>query len=242
MHLTIFDNTALLAQSAATRVLDLVSHNPRAVICIASGETPRLTNKYIVEGARAKQVDFSRVQFVGLDEWVGIAATNTGSCYHFLHETIFEPLKIPTAHIHFFHSTACDLTAECERINQVVIKLGGIDCMIVGVGMNGHIGFNEPGISTGLSAHVIELDPITQRVGQKYFSVKTPLHKGITLGLAQFMQARLAILLATGAKKALIIKKALSEQVSVAVPASLIQEHKNAVVLIDNEAASMLTA
>lgn len=240
--MTVFDTPDLLAQSAAARVLDLVSKKPQAVICIASGDTPRLTNKYIVDGARSRHIDFSRVQFISLDEWVGIPSSNTGSCYYFLHETIFAPLAIPAAHIHFFHSTAFDLTAECERINQVILKLKGIDCMIVGIGMNGHIGFNEPGISQGLSAHVIELDPITQRVGQKYFSAKTPLSKGITLGLAQFMQCRMAILLAVGTKKALIIKKALAEDVSVAVPASIIREHPNAFVLLDSEAAAMLTA
>jgi len=239
--MTIFDSPEILAQSAASKILNLVSTKPRAVICIASGDTPRLTNKYIAEGARTRQIDFSQVQFISLDEWVGIPATNTGSCYYFLEETIFEPLKIPAAHIHFFNSTASDLAAECERINQIIIQLGGIDCLVVGIGMNGHIGFNEPGTSSNLSAHVIELDPVTQQVGQKYFSASTPLKKGITLGLAQFMQSRMALLLATGTKKALIIKKALAENVSVAIPASLIQQHRNAFVLLDKQAAGLLT-
>ncbi len=240
--MTIFDTPDMLAQSAAAKILDLVSKKPSAVICIASGDTPRLTNKHIVAGARARKIDFSRVQFISLDEWVGVPPSNSGSCYHFLHETIFEPLSVPVANIHFFHSTVCDLTAECERINMIITQLNGIDCMLVGVGMNGHIGFNEPGISPGLSAHVIELDPITQRVGQKYFSTTTLLQKGITLGLAQFMQSRMAILLATGSKKALVIKKALAERVSVSIPASLIQEHKNAFVMLDSEAAALLSA
>lgn len=239
--MTIFDSPETLAQSAANKILQLVRTTPRAVICIASGDTPRLTNKYIVEGAKTGKIDFSHVQFVSLDEWVGIPPTNTGSCYYFLQETIFEPLGIPTAHIHFFNSTAADLAVECERINQIIKQLNGIDCLVVGIGMNGHIGFNEPGIERGLSAHVIELDPVTQQVGQKYFSATTPLKKGITLGLAQFMQSRMTMLLATGTKKALIIKKALAENVSVSVPASYIQEHHNAFVLLDSQAAGLLS-
>ena len=106
--------------------------------------------------------------------------------------------------------------------------------------MNGHIGFNEPGISPHLHAHVIELDPITRQIGQKYFSEHTIIHKGISLGLAQFMQSRMAILMATGHKKALIIQKALEEMVSTAVPGSFMQEHANAFVLLDKDAAGLL--
>jgi galactosamine-6-phosphate isomerase len=193
-----------------------------------------------VEGAKKNGIDFSRVQFVSLDEWVGIPKSNNGSCYNFLHETLFEPLRIQDTNIHFFNSTAADLSAECERINQVIQTLGGIDLMLVGIGVNGHIGFNEPGVSPDLFAHVIKLDAITLQVGQKYFSETTALQKGITLGIARFMQSRMAILMATGSKKAAIIKKALKENVSDSVPASFIQQHRNAIVLLDREVAGLL--
>ena len=240
MHTEIFDNPVLLAQATAARILVLVKNKPNAVLCMASGETPKLTNQYIVEGAKEQGIDFSAVQFVSLDEWVGVPKSNSGSCYYFLNETIFEPLAVKEGHIHFFNGTAASLSAECERINQAIEKLNGIDLVLVGIGMNGHIGFNEPGTSPDLSAHVVELDPITLQVGQKYFSESTPIQKGISLGIAQIMQARAAILLASGAKKAGIIKKTLEEDITVTVPASFLRQHGQAIVLLDKDAASLL--
>ena len=242
MQTKIFDIPELLARTTAGDILELVKNKPNAVLCMASGETPKLTNEYIVEGAKKNGVDFSAVQFISLDEWAGVPKSNMGSCYYFLNETIFEPLAIPESNIHFFDGTAADLAAECERINRAIEKLQGIDLVLVGIGMNGHIGFNEPGTSPGLSAHVIELDATTLQVGQKYFSASTRLQKGISLGIAQIMQARLAILLASGTKKAGIIKKTLEEDITTAVPASILRRHNHAVTLLDKDAASLLNS
>lgn len=240
MHLHVFETPELLARSAAGNILDLVSIKPNAVICIASGDTPRLTNKYVVEGAKEHGIDFSRVQFISLDEWVGVPRSNTGSCYYFLNETIFEPLAIKESNIHFFDATAIDLTTECERINKAITDLNGIDLIILGIGVNGHIGFNEPGVSPELLEHVINLDPITLQVGQKYFAESATLQKGISLGIGRIMQSKMAILMATGSKKAAIIKKTLEEKVSTTVPASYMQAHSNSFVLLDKESAALL--
>src|ERR1700712_903923 len=136
MNIHVFETPELLAQSAAGNILDLVSIKPNAAICIASGDTPRLTNKFVVEGAKQHGIDFSRVQFVGLDEWVGVPRSNTGSCYYFLNETIFEPLAIKESNIHFFDTTVSDLAAECERINTAIKDLNGIDLIVLGIGVN----------------------------------------------------------------------------------------------------------
>ena len=240
MQTEIFDTPELLARSTARRIVELVKNKPNAVLCMASGETPKLTNQYIVEEVKKDNIDFSAVQFISLDEWVGVPKSNAGSCYYFLNETLFEPLAIAENNIHFFNGTAADLSAECERINQAIEKLNGADLVLVGIGMNGHIGFNEPGVSPKLSAHVIELDSTTLQVGQKYFAEATRLQKGISLGVAQIMHARLAILLASGTKKAGIIKKTLEENITAAVPASLLRRHSNAVALLDKEAAGLL--
>jgi galactosamine-6-phosphate isomerase len=220
-------------------ILHQVLQKPNSVLCLAGGETPRLTYKHLILLVRKEKIEFSKVQFIGLDEWVGIPPSNTGSCYYFINDCVFEPLAIKKENIHFFNSMAGDLPAECERINSVVRKLGGIDLMLVGVGMNGHIGFNEPGVAPDLFAHVINLDSTTQEVGQKYFSASTPLSKGISLGMAQFMQSGTVLLLATGSKKAAIIRKALDENISVDVPASFVRSHQNSFVLLDRDAAGL---
>ena len=229
-----------VAAIAAERIAALVKLHPAALLCLAGGETPRLTYRYLVEKAMAGAVDFSHAQFVSLDEWVGIPKSNSGSCYYFLEETLFAPLAIPAANIHFFDATSADLRIVCRRIDTVMAKHKQIVFMLLGIGMNGHIGFNEPGIDANLESHVIELDPLTTQVGQKYFTENTPLRQGITLGMAHVRRSKQVLLLATGAAKALIIKKTLEESATNLVPASLLQQHTDAMAVVDAGAASLL--
>jgi glucosamine-6-phosphate isomerase len=240
MQITVLENPEELAQAAAEKIISLVSSKPNAVLCLAGGETPRLTYQYLTEEVKKKSIDFSAVQWISLDEWAGIPKSNPGSCYYFLQQSLFDPLAVNPVNIHFFDAMASDLPAECDKINTIIQQHQAIDLMLVGIGINGHIGFNEPGIDPALQAHVIELDQITQQVGQKYFTAATTLQKGITLGMAQFLQSRMAVLIASGTKKAGIVKKAIGEPVSTTVPASYIQAHKNAWVLLDREAASAI--
>ena len=115
--------------------------------------------------------------------------------------TFLRRCKFPPKKIHLFNALADDLAGECKKMDGVVAKAGGIDLMLVGIGMNGHIGFNEPGVSFELYSHVIDLDENTQKVGQKYFFEEMKLQKGITLGLQHFLEAGTAIVLANGIKK-----------------------------------------
>lgn len=240
MQIAIFESVEKLAQDAAGKIIELVSRKPNAVLCLAGGETPRLTYQYLIAEAKKENIDFTCVQWVSLDEWVGIPSSNAGSCYYFLQQTLFTPLAVNPSNIHFFDAMAADLSAVCEKMNAKINQWQALDLILAGIGMNGHIGFNEPGVDAGLAAHVIELDIITQQVGQKYFTGNTKLQKGITLGISQFMQARMAILIAAGANKAGIIKKAVEEPVSPLLPASYIQAHTDAWVLLDAAAAGAL--
>lgn len=240
MELTVFDSYNKLSEFAAEQILRTIKSKPDAVLCLATGESPKLTYNLLVRKVTEQKIDLKKVHFVALDEWIGIPSTNPGSCHYFLNENLFSPLGI-TKNIHLFDAFAFDYSRECEKMNEVIRHLGGIDLMLVGVGMNGHIGFNEPGTSETLYAHVQDLDSITSQVGQKYFAEKMELKKGITLGLRHFFEARHVIVLANGKKKSLIIKKALEEAISTQVPASLVRNHSHAQVLIDQEAASELT-
>ncbi len=240
MQIDIFESAEKMAYEAAGKIIDLVSHKPNAVLCLAGGETPRLTYQCLTGEAKKRNIDFSSVQWVSLDEWVGIPPSNAGSCYHFLQQHLFNPLAVHPSNIHFFDAMAANVSTECEKMNAKIKQWQRLDLILVGIGMNGHIGFNEPGVDATLPAHVIELDSITQQVGQKYFTENTHLQKGITLGISQFIQAGMAILIAAGASKAGIIKKAVEEPVSKWVPASHIQAHANAWVMLDAAAAGAL--
>jgi galactosamine-6-phosphate isomerase len=229
-----------LSQHTADEIIALVKQKPSAVICFASGSTPVGTCEWLVKKATKQNIDFSQATFIGLDEWVGIPKENTGSCYYFQHHYLFTPLQLKQAQTFLFDGMAKNLTTQCWQMDKVIADKGGIDLMIVGIGMNGHIGFNEPGVDFNLLSHVINLHETTQTVGQKYFSGVTSLSQGITLGLGHLMKAKKVILQANGVKKAVVIQQTVEGSVTADFPASIMQQHTNGFVLVDEEAASLL--
>jgi glucosamine-6-phosphate isomerase len=190
--------------------------------------------------AAQKKADLSRCKFVSLDEWVGIPPENEGSCQYFLRSVVFNPLQIDENRIRLFDAMSNDTAGECSSMDKFISDNGGIDMIVVGIGRNGHIGFNEPGVPFNKYSHVVELDEVTTAVGQKYFTEETTLSKGITLGLQHFLDAKQAILIANGEKKAEVIKLALEGNISPDMPASVTRQHRQSVVIVDEEAASLL--
>lgn len=234
MNYQAFSNYETLSAHAAQFILDFVRQKPTATICVASGETPLLTFQKIV--ANAKPGDFDQVTFVALDEWVGIAPDNAGSCRSYIDAPLITPLGISPDRVSFFDSLADDLEAECQRVNEFIASRGGLDIIMVGIGMNGHLGLNEPGTSFDTYAHVSDLEEVTASVGQKYFQSETPLTQGITVGLKHFLEAKVAIVLANGAKKKGIIQRVLEEPVSESLPASALKIHSNGYLWVDETA------
>jgi glucosamine-6-phosphate isomerase len=240
MQIKIFKYYEALSDYAAEAMMDAILQKPDCLIGIVSGDSPRLAYDLFCEKCRENGVDTSQVCFVGFDEWVGIPPENDGSCHAFLHRHVFTPLGLPKENFHVFNAMSEDLGAECERMNAYIAERGGLDLLLVGVGMNGHIGFNEPGVDFGNYAHVQLLEDITLSVGQKYFQEATELKYGITLGLRHLMEAKQVLMLANGQKKAPMMKRALEGEIGNAVPASIIRQHPNSEVLLDEAAASEL--
>ncbi len=240
MQVKIFTDHQSLSESVATEVVALINSKPEAVICFASGETPRLACRKLVEKIRNEKTDISRCSFIGLDEWVGIPPENEGSCHYFFKHELIEPLSIPSQQFHLFDAMSDQLGEECLKMDRLIAEKNGIDLIIVGIGMNGHIGFNEPGVLFTNYSHVIDLDETTRTVGQKYFKTQQTLDKGITLGLQHLLDSRKAILMANGSKKAAVIKKTIEDQVTNDFPASIMQSHPYGFVMIDEEAAADL--
>lgn len=230
-----------MSKAAASFVVEYVQQKPDALLCFPSGESPTGLLQYLVQYAQAGQVDFSRCAFVGLDEWVGMDENDEGSCGQYMYQHLFIPLGVKPENILFFNAKALDLDAECKRIDAYILKYGPLDIMMVGVGMNGHIGLNEPGVSFDLYAHHMALAEVTKTVGQKYFKRPTDLQEGITLGLKHLQEARVAILIAAGAKKAAIVAQALEGAVTNQVPASIMQTHPNALIFLDRAVAAELS-
>ena len=240
MKLTIDKDYESLSMRTARKVIDLVKNKPGALLCMAAGDTPRLAYTIITQLAKKENIDFSHCIFVSLDEWVGIPPSNEGSCQYFLRSVVFEPLSIPEKNIHLFNGLASDLIAECIMMDNFIKDHGGIDLIVVGVGRNGHIGFNEPNTPFEYYSHVVDLDETTTSVGQKYFREATALTKGITLGLQHLLEADQALLIANGHKKAGVMKEALEGMIDPIMPASVMRKHRAGEVILDEEAASLL--
>ncbi|MGZ3872105.1 MAG: glucosamine-6-phosphate deaminase [Mucilaginibacter sp.] len=229
-----------MCRAAADIIINQVKLNPSSLFCLTSGDTPAGIYRLLVQDAKEGRVDFSDCYFVGLDEWVGMDKDDEGSCTNFLYETFFTPAQIDRAKMMVFDAKAADLDASCSAMDTFIKAHGPLAIMLVGVGMNGHIGLNEPGADFNSYAHHSPLAPITIEVGQKYFKQQTRLTEGITLGLRHLQEAKMPMLLASGPKKAEIIAKALQGEVTPQVPASIFQTLTSAYVMLDEDAASLL--
>jgi glucosamine-6-phosphate isomerase len=234
MQYQVFTDYDALSEHAAQFMLELVRQKPTAVICVASGDTPLGTFQKVV--ANALPNDFAEATFVALDEWVGIDPQNPGSCRSYVEKPLIEPLKIPAERVCFFDGMATNLAEECARVNEFVARRGGLDLIFVGIGTNGHIGLNEPGSSFENYAHISDLQDVTIAGGQKYFQDATPLTQGVTLGLRHFLEAKTAIVIANGPRKKDIIGRVLNEPIDTALPASVLHQHPNGYLWVDEAA------
>ena len=241
MHIQIAESYGDMSSATASHVEDYLKTKPESLLCFPSGDSPTGTLKKLVADAQQGLTDFSRCRFVGLDEWVGMDKHDDGSCQQYLYSNLFNPLQISADRIMFFNAKAKDLEAECKKTDQYIFQHGPLDILIVGVGVNGHIGLNEPGSSFTSYAHVVNLAESTKTSGQKYFSRATNLEKGITVGIRHMMEAVTVIVIASGEKKADIIQKITEGPVTTEIPGSILQHHPNCFFFLDQAAASKLS-
>jgi glucosamine-6-phosphate isomerase len=226
-----------LSVNTAGRIAQLIAAKPDALLCFPAGETSLGTFKELVRLHVSGEADFSKCKIIGLDEWVQLGQMKSENCYHFLKKYLFDPIGIHRKNMCFFDGESSDLQNECILSDQFIKTNGGIDMMLLGLGMNGHIGLNEPGTDFDAYSHIIELDELTRNVAQKYFSLKTSLLQGITLGMKHVMEARTVILQVSGQKKSAIVKRLLETEITNDFPASLVKQHPNAYLLLDSDAA-----
>lgn len=234
MTVEVFDNYEKLSRGVADRIALVIKQKPNALVCIASGHTPIGVFHCLTSDIKTGKLDISKTTFVSLDEWLNIDPSDPGSCISILRKEFLD--HIP-ARIEMFDVIA-DPKQECTRLNSLIAKNGGLDAMLVGIGLNGHIGMNEPGTPFETFAHVSDLAEETKTTGQKYFSKPTVLTTGITLGLGHFAECRLPILMANGKKKAEIISKVLKTKPTESIPATIVHNIPQALVMVDSEAAS----
>jgi glucosamine-6-phosphate isomerase len=230
-----------MSAAAADLVMDQISRKPNSVLCFPSGDSPTGMLSFLIQRVKTGKLNLSKAKFVGLDEWVGMDRHDDGSCQHYMYEKFFNPAEIKNDQITFFNAKANDLDAECKKVDTFISSHGKIDLVIVGIGMNGHLGLNEPGSSFNNYCHVVDLEESTKTVAQKYFSDSTILKQGITLGLKHIAGAKATVVIAGGEKKSQIIQKIVEGSVTEQVPGSIMQTLEHGLILVDEAAASKLT-
>ena len=231
------DSFEAMSQRSADLVAQAVQAKPDALLCLPAGSTAIRTYEILKEMQEQCEIDFSQTSFVALDEWLDLE-DESENCDGFMRKYFYGPLGIPDSQVKRFDIHAQDLEAVCKEVDQFIFDRGGIDLMLLGVGMNGHLGLNEPGGDFSDYAKVIELDPVTQSVGQKYFSHGAKLSRGITLGVHHMFDAKKVVLQVGGAHKADIVEKLVRTAPTEELPATVLKLLRHGVLIVDRDAAS----
>ncbi len=240
MKQIIYDNYEELSKMTAEMIAAIISEKPDALLCFPAGETSVGTFKHLIELNKAGNISFRKCRIVGLDEWAHLGEAKNENCFSFLKKHLFDHIDYTPENLCFFNGESDDLTKECTKTDAFLKENGPVDMMLLGAGMNGHLGLNEPGTPFNLYSHIVVLDETTRKVGQKYFSGNVTLSAGITLGIQYILESKTLILQMNGTRKAEIVKRLIDSEVSPALPATAVKMHPNSFLLLDREAAKFL--
>ena len=222
--------------NAADIITDVLKNKPDAVLGLATGSSPLGTYAKLIEKCSAGELDFSKVTSVNLDEYIGLDGTNDQSYRYFMDNNLFCNINIDKAKTYVPNGCAEDLKAEGANYDAFIKSLGGIDLQLLGIGLDGHIGFNEPDASFIAETHEVELDESTIEANARFFASKADVPtKAITMGMMSIMQAKKILLIANGAKKKDILDKAFFGPITPYVPASILQLHPDVTVIFSEE-------
>jgi len=241
MEVIIKENYEEMSEEAAAIIRDAIHLKPNLVLGLATGSTPIGTYKELIRMHEAGELDFSRVVTFNLDEYVGLPSTHDQSYHYFMHENLFNHININSANVHVPSGVAEDFDRYCQWYEDEIAKAGGIDLQVLGIGSDGHIGFNEPGSPLASRTRIVTLTEETINDNSRFFERKEDVPKSaITMGVGTIMEARLCLLLANGEKKADPVEALVEGPITSQVTASALQMHPNATVIIDEDAASKL--
>lgn len=239
----IFPGELELAASLADRLALIIRQRPTVVLGLPTGRTPLALYRQLRERTRLDGLDWSQVRTFNLDEFVGLGRGDAGSYRSFMEERLFAHVGMDPAHVGFLDGRAPDLTAECARYDRAIVAAGGIDVLMLGIGVNGHIGFNEPADGLVAATHRVRLSEATRAANTLWFDgdVRQVPHEALTMGMASILAARTVVLMATGEGKADAVRAMIEGDVTSSVPASFLQLHPQVTVLLDEPAAGELS-
>ena len=230
-----------MSKKAASIIGAQILMKPDAVLGLATGSTPVGTYQQLVKWYEQGELDFSELTTVNLDEYKGLDRENDQSYYYFMHKHLFDRINIDPARTNVPNGMEPDSGKECRRYEELIESLGGVDLQLLGLGHNGHIGFNEPAEVFDKETHCVDLTESTIEANKRFFaSVDDVPRQAYTMGIGTIMRARKILVVASGEDKAEIVAKAFYGDVTPAVPASILQMHPDVTVVADAAALSKI--
>lgn len=228
-----------MSRKAASVIAAQVIAKPDSVLGLATGGTPVGTYAKLVEWYNNGDLDFSDITTVNLDEYRGLPRTNEQSYWYFMHDNLFNHVNIKPERINLPNGENTDAEAACAEYNEILHSVGAIDLQLLGIGSDGHIGFNEPADHFPLETHCVDLEESTIEDNKRFFANKDEVpRQAYTMGIKTIMQAKKVLMVANGKNKAEIIKKAFFGPVTPEVPASILQMHPDFILVADEDALS----
>jgi glucosamine-6-phosphate deaminase len=241
VELVVLPSPAEVSEAASRMVVETLAARPDAVLGLAAGNTPRPVYADLVRRHRAGELSFSRALAFTLDEYLGLPPGHPASFRAELARELLARVDLPAAAAHAPDAEAPDRAAACARYEAAIAAAGGFDLILLGIGANGHVAFNEPGAPFDSRTRVVTLTEETRAASRAVFGDAPPPREALTIGIATILEARRVVLIATGAGKAAAIAGAVEGPVTERLPASALRRHPNATVIVDGAAASLLT-
>ena len=230
-----------MSRKAANIISAQVIMKPACVLGLATGGTPVGIYKQLIDWYNKGDLDFSEVTTVNLDEYRGLPRENPQSYWSFMHNNLFDHVNVNPDRIHLPDGTNLDADAVCRHYDETIVRVGGIDLQLLGIGPDGHIGFNEPNSAFELGTHCVDLTESTIEANKRFFDKKEDVpRQAYTMGIQTIMQARKVLMVANGPAKAEIIKQAFFGPVTPEVPASILQMHPDFILVGDEEALKLV--
>jgi len=242
LKFVIANTYAEMSIKAAHFVAAALKTKPNIVLGLPTGGTPIGMYQELVRMHREEGLDFSQVRTFNLDEYRGLKSDHNQSYRYFMETNLFKHVNIKPENINFVNGVAKDPLAECQRYEEAIIKAGGIDLMILGIGVNGHIGFNEPASKLKANSHLVKLTESTIKANARFFEhLEDVPREAITMGVGSILRAREIILLASGKNKKEAVYGSANGLVTTEIPGSLLQLHNEVTFFLDTEAASKIS-
>ena len=230
-----------MSRKAANIISAQVIMKPNCVLGLATGGTPVGTYAQLIEWYNKGDIDFSEVTTVNLDEYRGLPRDHEQSYWYFMQKNFFGSVNVQPDRIHVPDGSNPNAEEACREYDAIIRNVGGIDLQLLGIGVDGHIGFNEPGQAFELGTHCVDLTESTIDANQRFFNSRDEVpRQAYTMGIKTIMQARKVLMVANGANKAEIIKKAFFGPVTPEVPASILQMHPDFILVGDQDALALI--